>query len=82
MNNVLDRRSAGVLLHVTSLPGPHGVGDFGPDAFYFVDWLAGSGQSIWQWLPTTPIGPANSPYQSVSAFAGTHPLDPDFRSSR
>jgi len=71
MNNVLDRRSAGVLLHVTSLPGPHGVGDFGPDAFFFVDWLAGSGQSIWQWLPTTPIGPANSPYQSVSAFAGS-----------
>ncbi len=67
----LDQRAAGVLLHVTSLPGPHGVGDFGPDAFRFVDWLKDAGQSIWQWLPVNPIGPGNSPYQSVSAFAGS-----------
>jgi 4-alpha-glucanotransferase len=67
----LTQRAAGVLLHVTSLPGPHGIGDFGPDAYTFVDWLAGAGQRIWQWLPTNPIGPGNSPYQSVSAFAGS-----------
>ena len=67
----LDQRAAGVLLHVTSLPGPHGIGDFGPDAFRFVDWLQSAGQTLWQWLPTNPIGPGNSPYQSVSAFAGS-----------
>ena len=67
----LRQRCAGVLLHITSLPGPHGVGDFGPDAFRFVDWLVSAGQSIWQLLPTTPIGPGDSPYQSVSAFAGS-----------
>jgi 4-alpha-glucanotransferase len=67
----LPSRAAGVLLHVTSLPGPHGIGDFGPDAYRFVDWLASTGQTMWQWLPTTPIGPGDSPYQSVSAFAGS-----------
>ena len=67
----LDQRAAGVLLHVTSLPGPHGIGDFGPEAFKFVDWLKDAGQTIWQWLPVNPIGPGNSPYQSVSAFAGS-----------
>ncbi|HWS39675.1 MAG TPA: 4-alpha-glucanotransferase [Arenimonas sp.] len=67
----LHQRQAGVLLHITSLPGPNGIGDFGPDAFRFVDWLASAGQRIWQWLPTTPIGPGDSPYQSVSAFAGS-----------
>jgi 4-alpha-glucanotransferase len=67
----LPNRAAGVLLHLTSLPGPHGIGDFGPDAFRFVDWLAATGQAMWQWLPTTPIGPGDSPYQSVSAFAGS-----------
>jgi 4-alpha-glucanotransferase len=67
----LDRRSAGVLLHVTSLPGPHGLGDFGPAAFGFVDWLQAAGQRLWQWLPSTPIGPGDSPYQGVSAFAGS-----------
>ncbi len=67
----LHQRSAGVLLHITSLPGPHGIGDFGPDAYRFVDWLVSAGQRIWQLLPTTPIGPGDSPYQSVSAFAGS-----------
>jgi 4-alpha-glucanotransferase len=67
----LSPRAAGVLLHVTSLPGPYGIGDFGPDAYRFVDWLASTGQTMWQWLPTTPIGPGDSPYQSVSAFAGS-----------
>ena len=67
----LDQRTAGLLLHVTSLPGPHGIGDFGPDAYRFVDWLQSAGQHVWQWLPTIPIGLGNSPYQSVSAFAGS-----------
>ena len=67
----LHQRAAGVLLHVTSLPGPHGIGDFGPDAYRFVDWLAAAGQTLWQWLPTTPVGAGDSPYQSPSAFAGS-----------
>lgn len=66
----LNQRIAGVLLHPTSLPGPHGAGDFGPAAYRFVDWLASAGQRLWQLLPTTPIGPGDSPYQGVSAFAG------------
>jgi 4-alpha-glucanotransferase len=67
----LPPRRAGVVLHITSRPGPHGIGDFGPAARHFVNWLAGCGQSLWQLLPTTPIGPGHSPYQSVSAFAGS-----------
>lgn len=67
----LSVRRSGVLLHPSSLPGPHGIGDLGPEAFAFVDWLKASGQRVWQWLPTTPIGPGDSPYQSVSAFAGS-----------
>ncbi|MFG6447135.1 4-alpha-glucanotransferase [Roseateles sp. BYS180W] len=66
----MNLRMAGVLLHPTSLPGPHGSGDFGPAAYRFVDWLHSAGQRLWQMLPTTPIGPGNSPYQGVSAFAG------------
>ncbi len=65
------QRAAGVLLHLTSLPGPHGIGDFGPDAYRFVDWLHSGKQTLWQWLPTTPVGPGDSPYQSPSAFAGS-----------
>jgi 4-alpha-glucanotransferase len=67
----IPNRASGILLHPTSLPGPHGIGDLGPDAYRFVDWLKSTGQSMWQWLPTTPIGPGDSPYQSVSAFAGS-----------
>ncbi len=66
----LDQRRSGIVLHPTSLPGPHGSGDFGPAAYHFIDWLAAAGQSVWQILPLTPIGPGNSPYASVSAFAG------------
>jgi 4-alpha-glucanotransferase len=69
--NVLNQRSAGVLLHVTSLPGPNGIGDLGTEAYRFVDWLQSAGQTLWQWLPTTPVGPGDSPYQSPSAFAGS-----------
>jgi len=67
----LDQRRSGVLLHITSLPGPYGIGDFGPAAYQYIDWLAAAGQRVWQVLPTTPVGPCDSPYQSVSAFAGS-----------
>ena len=63
-------RSSGVLLHPTSLPGPHGSGDLGPSAHHFVDWLHSAGQRLWQMLPLGGIGPGNSPYMSSSAFAG------------
>ena len=63
-------RASGVLLHPTSLPGPHGSGDCGPAAYHFVDWLVSAGQSLWQILPLTGIGAGNSPYASSSAFAG------------
>ena len=63
-------RRSGVLLHITSLPGPHGSGDLGPDAYHFVDWLQASGQSLWQFLPLGNIGMGHSPYMSSSAFAG------------
>jgi 4-alpha-glucanotransferase len=63
-------RSSGILLHPTSLPGPYGSGDFGAQAFHFVDWLVAAGQKMWQILPLGGIGPGNSPYMSSSAFAG------------
>lgn len=63
-------RSAGVLLHPTSLPGRYGIGDFGQSAYQFVDFLVSSKQSLWQVLPLGPTGYADSPYQSFSAFAG------------
>jgi 4-alpha-glucanotransferase len=65
-----DRRRSGVLLHPTSLPGPLGCGDLGPEAYHFVDWLATARQTLWQVLPLNPAGLGNSPYQSVSTFAG------------
>src|SRR5882762_10715929 len=63
-------RSSGVLLHPTSLPGPFGIGDLGPEAYAFADFLAASGQSIWQVLPLGPTGYGDSPYACYSAFAG------------
>lgn len=63
-------RESGVLLHPTSLPGPHGIGDFGPSAFRFVDWLERAGQHLWQVMPLNPTGYGDSPYSSPSAFAG------------
>ncbi len=63
-------RRSGILLHPTSLPGPHGSGDLGEEAHAFVDWLAEAGQSLWQVLPLGGLGPGNSPYMSSSAFAG------------
>jgi 4-alpha-glucanotransferase len=64
------KRAAGVLLHPTSLPGRYGIGDFGPAAYRFVDFLLESKQSIWQILPLGPTGYGDSPYQCFSAFAG------------
>ena len=63
-------RSSGILLHPTSLPGPFGIGDFGPAAYAFADFLAQAGQSLWQVLPLGPTGYGDSPYQCFSAFAG------------
>jgi len=63
-------RAGGVLLHPTSLPGPFGIGDLGPEALRWVDWLARAGCSLWQVLPLGPTGYGDSPYQSLSAFAG------------
>ena len=63
-------RASGILLHPTSLPGPHGCGDFGPAAYRFADWLASAGQKLWQVLPLVPTGLGNSPYMGTSAFAG------------
>jgi 4-alpha-glucanotransferase len=67
----LGTRASGVLLHPTSLPGPHGSGDLGPEAHRFVDFLARARQRWWQMLPVVPPGAGNSPYQSISAFAGS-----------
>jgi 4-alpha-glucanotransferase len=58
------------LLHPSSLPGPHGVGDLGPNAYRFVDFLVAAGQTYWQILPLGPTGYGDSPYQTFSAFAG------------
>jgi 4-alpha-glucanotransferase len=63
-------RSSGVLLHPTSLPGPYGIGDLGPSAYEFLDFLEAGGQSVWQMLPLGPTGYGDSPYQCFSAFAG------------
>src|ERR1700678_2900802 len=64
------KRISGVLLHVTSLPSIGGVGDFGPAARTFVDFLAASKQRLWQVLPLSPTGYGSSPYSALSAFAG------------
>jgi 4-alpha-glucanotransferase len=63
-------RASGILLHPTSLPSRGGIGDFGPAAYRFVDFLASARQGFWQVLPLGPLGYGNSPYSSTSAFAG------------
>ena len=63
-------RSSGILLHLTSLPGPFGIGDLGPEAYAFADFLETAGQSLWQVLPLGPTGYGDSPYACYSAFAG------------
>ena len=63
-------RSAGILMHPTSLPGPYGIGDIGPEAIKWIDFLADTGFGLWQVLPLGPTGYGDSPYQCFSAFAG------------
>lgn len=63
-------RTCGVLMHITSLPSPYGVGTLGSEAYKFVDFLKKAGQTYWQILPVGPTGFGDSPYQSYSAFAG------------
>ncbi len=63
-------RSSGILMHISSLPSPYGIGTFGKAAYDFVDFLTDSGQSYWQILPIGPTGYGDSPYQSFSTFAG------------
>ena len=67
-------RQSGILMHITSLPGPYGVGTLGKSAYEFVDFLKKSGQSCWQLLPLNPTGYGDSPYQSCSSCAGNHYL--------
>jgi 4-alpha-glucanotransferase len=71
MAGAFDERSSGVLLHITSLPGPFGGGDLGPAAHRFAEFLARGGQRYWQMLPVVPPGGGDSPYDSPSAFAGS-----------
>src|ERR1700733_14487479 len=67
-------RGAGLLLHVTSLPSPYGVGDLGSSAFSWIDRLHDAGLACWQALPLCPTGYGNSPYQSMSSFSGNELL--------
>jgi len=67
---MLNKRSSGILMHPTSLPSAGGIGDLGPAAYAFVDWLAAAKQTLWQVLPLGPVGYGNSPYSCTSAFAG------------
>jgi 4-alpha-glucanotransferase len=67
---MLCERCAGVLLHPTSLPSAGGIGDLGPEAYRFVDFLARGRMGLWQVLPLSPPGMGNSPYSAISAFAG------------
>ena len=72
------QRSSGILLHVTSLPGPYGIGSLGASARNFIDFLSAAQQSYWQILPLVPTGEGNSPYMSPSSAAGNPLLiDPD-----
>lgn len=65
-----NERASGILVHPTSFPSPYGIGDLGPGAYDFIDFLAASGQHLWQVLPLGPTGFGDSPYQGFSAFAG------------
>ncbi|MEO7002221.1 MAG: 4-alpha-glucanotransferase, partial [Ktedonobacterales bacterium] len=63
-------RSSGILAHPTSFPSPYGIGDLGPGTIRTLDFLAASGQTLWQSLPLGPTGYGDSPYAMLSAFAG------------
>lgn len=66
----MDKRSCGVLLHITSLPSKYGIGTLGEEAERFAEWLKSAGQTYWQVLPIGPTGYGDSPYQPFSSFAG------------
>ena len=70
---MLKKRSSGILAHITSLPSPFGIGDIGPSSYDFIDFLVECDQSYWQFLPTGPTNSIfdDSPYMSISAFAGS-----------
>ena len=68
--DVLNHRQAGILLHISSLPGPSMVGDLGSNAFRFVDFLESAGMTVWQILPVNPTQSDGSPYQGSSVHAG------------
>lgn len=70
-NHILERKS-GILLHPSSFPGKHGIGELGPEAYQFIDFLKESGQTLWQVLPLGPTGYGDSPYASFSTHAGIH----------
>lgn len=74
LNNFLNKRRAGILLHITSLPGPDSQGDLGPDAYYFVDFLKNAGVTVWQTLPLGMTHADGSPYGCLSAHAGNPAL--------
>ena len=72
------KRSSGILMAVSSLPSPYGIGTLGKAAYDFVDFLKAAGQSYWQMLPLNPTSYGDSPYQSFSAYAGNpYFIDPD-----
>ncbi len=78
MNMITDKRSSGILLHISSLPSPYGIGNMGKAAYEFIGFLKKAGQTYWQILPIGPCGYGDSPYQSFSAFAGNpYFIDPD-----
>lgn len=69
-----DVRQSGILLHISSLPSPYGIGTLGKSAYEFIDFLKQAGQGLWQMLPIHPTGYGDSPYQALSAFAGNYYL--------
>ena len=66
----MNTRSCGILMHITSLPSPYGIGTLGREADWFAEWLRDAGQRFWQVLPIGPTGYGDSPYQPFSSFAG------------
>ena len=72
------RRESGILMHISSLPSPYGIGNIGGAAYKFIDFLFSAGQGVWQMLPQGHTGFGNSPYATFSAFAGNPDLiDPE-----